>query len=189
MTGHSAIRPEDVLSDSDNSTTVDGVTVRKGTIAAFIANAKLLETIAQSDPRHAAIERELRKLAPAVRAIGILDVFTPRTPRIASLLVEPQATSSRPFRKHNSCHPERLSGLHVEAERQGIAARPSRPALPSGIVSPAPPGISTRPDSIPIVTNAHGHRVLPHHRITGIRHEPQGERRTRHPFGRNAPGR
>ncbi|CPV47720.1 hypothetical protein [Mycobacteroides abscessus] len=92
MTGHSAIRPEDVLSDSDNSTTVDGVTVRKGTIAAFIANAKLLETIAQSDPRHAAIERELRKLAPAVRAIGLLDVFTPRTPRIASLLGEPRAT-------------------------------------------------------------------------------------------------
>jgi len=86
-----AVRPEDVLSDADNSTTVDGVSVRKGTVAAFIANAKLLETTPESDPRRAAIESELRNLAPAVCAVGLLDVFTPRSVFITSILNEAAA--------------------------------------------------------------------------------------------------
>jgi hypothetical protein len=86
VTEHGAVRPEDVLSDEENSTILGGVDVRKGTIGAFIANAKLLDTTPQSDPRYAAIEAELRSLAPAVRAVGLLDVFVPRSSRIASIL-------------------------------------------------------------------------------------------------------
>lgn len=88
MTEQGAIRPEDVLSDAENSATVDGVTVRKGTVAAFIANAKLLETTPQSDPRYADIESELRNLVPGVRAVGLLDVFLPRSSLVASILDE-----------------------------------------------------------------------------------------------------
>ena len=86
MTDRIAVRPEDVLSNAENTASVGGVTVRKGTVAAFIANAKLLDDMPADDPRTDVIEAELRALAPAVRAVGLLDVFAPRSPRITDIL-------------------------------------------------------------------------------------------------------
>jgi hypothetical protein len=88
VTEPGAVRPEDVLSDEATSATIGGVEVRKGTLGAFIANAKLLESMSASDPRYAAIEAELRALAPAVRAVGLLDIFEPRSSHIAAMLAD-----------------------------------------------------------------------------------------------------
>jgi hypothetical protein len=81
-----AIRPEDVLADEVNSTTLNGAEVRKGTVAAFIANAKILESLAPTDPHYGEVEAQLRELVPAVRAVGVLDVFAPRTAAIAAVI-------------------------------------------------------------------------------------------------------
>jgi hypothetical protein len=81
-----AVSPEDVLPDAANSATMNGVEVRKGSVAAFVANVKLLETLAPGAPGRTAIERQLRALTPAVRAAGVFDVFTPRSAEVAAIV-------------------------------------------------------------------------------------------------------
>ncbi len=85
----SPIRPEDVLADGADSTGFGGITARKGTIAAFVANAKILDELAEESPDREAVLAQLRELAPALRAVGVLDVFVPRSPVIVALLAEP----------------------------------------------------------------------------------------------------
>jgi hypothetical protein len=80
------VRPEDVLADDVNSATLNGTEVRKGSVAAFIANAKILESLALTEPLYSEVEAQLRALVPAVRAVGVLDVFAPRTAAIAALI-------------------------------------------------------------------------------------------------------
>jgi hypothetical protein len=88
MTEQAPIRPEDVLPDADSSTTFGGIDVRKGTIAAFVVNAKQLDELDADDPRRTAVEAQLRALAPALRAVGVLDVFVPRSAEVSALLDE-----------------------------------------------------------------------------------------------------
>ncbi|MBS1691516.1 MAG: hypothetical protein JST91_04770 [Actinobacteria bacterium] len=88
MTEPAPSRPEDVLPDADDTATFGGIDVRKGTIAAFVVNAKQLTTLDPADPRRPAIRAQLRELGPAVRAVGVLDVFAPRSAEVAALLAE-----------------------------------------------------------------------------------------------------
>jgi hypothetical protein len=88
MSEYAPIRPEDVLPDGVNATTYAGIDVRKGTVAAFVANAEQLERLSPDDARRPALEGQLRALAPALRAVGVLDVFTPRSPAIAAILAD-----------------------------------------------------------------------------------------------------
>jgi hypothetical protein len=89
MTMADIVRPEDVLSDAVNTVTVNGIDVRKGTVAAFVANVKLLESLPPANPDRQPIEAQLRALAPALNAMGVLDVFAPRSPEVAALLGQP----------------------------------------------------------------------------------------------------
>jgi hypothetical protein len=88
MSGPRIVRPEDVLSDEENTGMLNGLAVRKGSVAAFIANVKVLESLAPTDPGYPAVEAQLRALAPAVRAVGVLDVFAPRSATIAAIVGE-----------------------------------------------------------------------------------------------------
>jgi hypothetical protein len=88
MSESRVVRPEDVLADEVNSATLNGTEVRKGSVAAFIANAKILESLAPTDPLYSEVEAQLRDLVAAVRAVGVLDVFAPRTAAIAALIGE-----------------------------------------------------------------------------------------------------
>jgi aldehyde:ferredoxin oxidoreductase len=89
-----AIRPEDVLPDGVDTMAVGATTVRKGTVAAFVANANILEQLPIGDLRRNDVEAELRALAPALHSVGVLDVFAPRSAEIAAILGE--APSSCP---------------------------------------------------------------------------------------------
>ena len=70
MTSQS-IRPEDILPDGIDSTELNGKTVRKGTIAAFLANAEILEDAKVSEEIKQAALTTMKKLAPDVIAIGL----------------------------------------------------------------------------------------------------------------------
>ena len=80
------IRPDDVLADGVEATTFDGIDVRKGTVAAFVANARKLEQLEPGDAGRDPIVGQLRELAPALRAVGLLEVFAPRSPDVAAIL-------------------------------------------------------------------------------------------------------
>ncbi len=88
-----AIRPEDVLPDGEDNAAFGDVSARKGTVAAFIANAKALNELADGTPERDAVLAQLRTLAPGLRAVGVLDVFFPRSPEMAALLAEDSKSS------------------------------------------------------------------------------------------------
>jgi hypothetical protein len=88
MRDNTPIRPEDVLADGVETTNVDGLDVRKGTVAAFVANARKLAQLEPGDAGRDALEGQLRALAPALRAVGLLEVFAPRSPVVAAILAQ-----------------------------------------------------------------------------------------------------
>jgi hypothetical protein len=83
-----AVRPEDVLPDEVDVGTMNGVSVRKGTIGAFVANVKLLDALDPTDPGYQEVVDQLRALVPAVRAVGVFDVLAPRSPVLAKIIAE-----------------------------------------------------------------------------------------------------
>jgi hypothetical protein len=64
------IRPEDVLPDESSTANFAGTTARKGTVTAFVANAKLLEELPEAATERAAVLAQLRSLLPGLRAVG-----------------------------------------------------------------------------------------------------------------------
>ena len=81
-----ATTPQDVLADGEEGATFRGEYVRKGTIAAFIINAKLLASTPEGSPEHEAATTQLRTLKPALDAVGLFDVVTIRNPAVATAL-------------------------------------------------------------------------------------------------------
>ncbi len=69
------MRAEDVLPDAVNQTEINGVAVRKGTIGAFLVNARVLCDPAAPAAARAVAERDLVDALPALRALGLFDVF------------------------------------------------------------------------------------------------------------------
>ncbi|MFD4636053.1 hypothetical protein ACFWN2_01990 [Lentzea sp. NPDC058436] len=80
------IRPEDVLPDGVDRTTLGGLEVRKGAVAAFVANVKQLDDAEPGSAEHDEIVEQLRQLVPTLRAVGVLDVFQPRSAAVAELI-------------------------------------------------------------------------------------------------------
>ncbi|MDQ2759945.1 MAG: hypothetical protein M3Y17_05790 [Actinomycetota bacterium] len=54
-----------------------------------MANAMILDELAEDSPDRGAVLAQLHEPAPALRAVGVLDVFVPRSPAIVALLAEP----------------------------------------------------------------------------------------------------
>ncbi|MFH8681057.1 hypothetical protein [Streptomyces lydicus] len=82
------VRPEDVLPAGIDSTAINGHTVRKGSVAAFVANAVRLDDLTEGAAEYAALLAQLRELAPALRTIGLLDVFEARSPVVGRILAD-----------------------------------------------------------------------------------------------------
>lgn len=69
------MRAEDVLPGATDSVEIDGIAVRKGSVGAFLANAALLRDPAAAAPARAAALRHIEEALPALRALGLFDVF------------------------------------------------------------------------------------------------------------------
>ena len=72
------MRAEDVLPDHINQTERGGVTLRKGTVAAFLANARLWCDPQTATVERATVERDMADALPALRALGLFEVFDVR---------------------------------------------------------------------------------------------------------------
>lgn len=69
------MKPQDILPDDVNSFELAGVTVRKGTIGAFIVNARVLaDSTSDATARDTAMEDALA-LIPAMERLGVFEVF------------------------------------------------------------------------------------------------------------------
>lgn len=72
------MRPEDVLPDAVNHVTIDGQPLRKGTVAAFLANARIWLDADAGTAQHDRAEADIVALLPALRALGLFDVLDVR---------------------------------------------------------------------------------------------------------------
>ena len=82
----SPVHPEDLLPDDQNSAEINGTVVRKGTVGAFLANARTLGALPLGSPDREPIIEQLRGSAQALRKIGLFDVFELRSRELAGLI-------------------------------------------------------------------------------------------------------
>lgn len=88
MSNYKPVRPEDVLPDGIDNIAIDGKTVRKGTIAAFLSNTEILENPAATEIQKQAAKDLMKELAPAVIAIGLHKHVVFKNPEAEKILVE-----------------------------------------------------------------------------------------------------
>jgi hypothetical protein len=86
------MRAEDLLPDDVNHGQFNGVTVRKGSVGAFLVNARVLSDPAASAESRAAAERDILSALPALRAIGLFDVLQVRDERLRALVEKTNLT-------------------------------------------------------------------------------------------------
>jgi len=80
------MRPEEILPDNVNQAEIKGVVVRKGSVGAFLANARILADPAASAEDRAIAERDIVAMVPALRALGLFDVLSIRDDKLRVLV-------------------------------------------------------------------------------------------------------
>ncbi|MFT0544898.1 hypothetical protein ACMHYO_00890 [Allopusillimonas ginsengisoli] len=70
------MRAEDILSDEQNQVERGGVVIRKGTVAAFMANARVWCDPGADVAQRQNAERDILDALPGLHALGVFDVFS-----------------------------------------------------------------------------------------------------------------
>ncbi|MBQ0218793.1 hypothetical protein KAH39_15925 [Alcaligenes faecalis] len=76
------MKAHDILPDHASEVQINGTTIRKGTVGAFLANAAALR---QPDVRDAERQRALNDIVaalPALKALGLFDALEIRDPQL-----------------------------------------------------------------------------------------------------------
>lgn len=79
-------KPEDILSNEENTKILNGVSIRKGTIAAFLQNISMIEQPECSEEQKQVALSIIRELAPAVIATGLYKHAVFKNPIIQEIL-------------------------------------------------------------------------------------------------------
>jgi len=80
------MRAEDILPDHVNETTLNGIAIRKGTVGAFIANARVWADPLTPENGRTAAENDIVEALPALRALGLFDLLEIRDPALRALV-------------------------------------------------------------------------------------------------------
>ena len=79
------MRAADILPDDINTGTFNGIPVRKGTVGAFLANARVwADPLTPANERTVA-EKDIVDALPALRALGLFDLLEIRDPALRAL--------------------------------------------------------------------------------------------------------
>lgn len=76
------MKAQDVLPDDRDSADFQGVTVRKGTVGAFLANSRLWCDANAAPQARECAGADLREALPALRALGLFEVLEVRDPAL-----------------------------------------------------------------------------------------------------------
>ncbi|AMS17121.1 hypothetical protein A3218_23525 [Pseudomonas chlororaphis] len=79
------MRAEDLLPDQLNHGNFNGTRVRKGTVGAFLINARLWSDPGTSAQQRRIAEEDLRAALPALRALGLFELMQVRDPALRAL--------------------------------------------------------------------------------------------------------
>ncbi|RZL59077.1 MAG: hypothetical protein EOP65_04210 [Sphingomonas sp.] len=80
------MRAEDILPGDASHIERGGMTLRKGTVAAFLANAAIWLDPAAEPADVAAAEAAMIEARPALEALALFDILAPRDPRLGALM-------------------------------------------------------------------------------------------------------
>jgi hypothetical protein len=81
------MKPQDILPDNINSAEIGGVQVRKGSVAAFMANLMIIEDPADYDIYQTAIQ-DITALIPIMEALGVFTHFKLRSEKAVSIITD-----------------------------------------------------------------------------------------------------
>lgn len=95
MSNYDSVKPEDILPDGIDSTSINGQMVRKGTIAAFLANIDILENLNTSEKQKQLAINTMKELAPAVIAIGLYKHVTFKNTQAEQILADALLVQNR----------------------------------------------------------------------------------------------
>ncbi|KQX87059.1 hypothetical protein [Variovorax sp. Root473] len=88
------MKAQDIIPDGQDFTVIDGHTVRKGSVGAFLANVRVLEDAnVPADARRIARD-DLLSLVPTLDALGLFDAFELRSPALRDEVTRHRATLS-----------------------------------------------------------------------------------------------
>lgn len=71
-----SIKPEDILSENQSNATINGEVIRKGTVAAFMANIAIYESPTASLEEKQAAWAMIQSLVIKIQAVGLADCVT-----------------------------------------------------------------------------------------------------------------
>jgi hypothetical protein len=80
------MRAHDVLAEDEDQIEFGGVRVRRNSLAAFLANAAFLRRPGLPVDMQDVILHEIFEALPALRAIGLFDVFEIKDPRLRAFV-------------------------------------------------------------------------------------------------------
>lgn len=80
------MRAEDVLPDDTDYAVFNGIAARKGTVAAFLANARIWSDLSRPAEVRAEAERHIVEAIPALGALGLFDVLTIKDERLRNFV-------------------------------------------------------------------------------------------------------
>ena len=83
-----SVRPEDIMPEDVNTIEVNGVLVRKATVASTLANAKILASDNASAIEKSKALAMIKELAPALVAIEMHQHVTWNNPQIQKIIEE-----------------------------------------------------------------------------------------------------
>lgn len=92
------MKAQDVLPDGQDFVVRDGRMLRKGSVAAFLANARQFLDPATPQPARQEAERDLLELLPTLDALGLFDVLEPRSPALREWVSRHRAALTPPSR-------------------------------------------------------------------------------------------
>lgn len=76
------MRAQDVLPDNTNEIERGGVVIRKGSVGAFLVNAKTFCDPAASEAQRQVAAQDIADSLPALRALGLFEVLAIRDPAL-----------------------------------------------------------------------------------------------------------
>ena len=80
------MRADEILADKVNETEVNGVVIRKGSVGAFLANAKTFADPNASSEARSIAERDIIEGLPALRALGFFDILQIRDEQLRAFI-------------------------------------------------------------------------------------------------------
>jgi len=77
---------QDILPDNVNEVQINGTTIRKGSVGAFLANVAAFGDPALTGPDRDAVLSDIAAALPALRALGLFDVLEIRSPELRAFV-------------------------------------------------------------------------------------------------------